>query len=60
MFCQKNITQIRMFFVVTGMRVITLLILRLLSSKAQVNKKNENHQNPVMLVLIGKLSLSTI
>ena len=40
---------------------ITLLMLRLLSSKAQ-DLKNffTNHLNPVMLVFIGKLSLSAL
>ena len=40
--------------------IFTLPMLRLLLSKAQDTKIFENHLNPVMLVLIGQLSLSTL
>ena len=39
---------------------LTLPVLRLLSSNAQGCKDLWNHRNPVMLVLIGKISLSTL
>ena len=39
---------------------LTLSMLRLLSSKAQGCKDLEYHLNPVMLVFIGKLLLSTL
>ena len=39
---------------------LTLPMLRLHSSNAQERKYFENHLNPVMLVFIGQLSLSTI
>ena len=35
-------------------------MLRLFSSKAQGTKISENHPNPVMLVFIGELLLSTL
>ena len=40
--------------------MLTLTMLRLLSSNAQERKYFENHLIPVMLVFIGKLSLSTL
>ena len=39
---------------------LTFPMLRLLSSKAQGHKIFENDLNPVVLVFIGKLSLSTL
>ena len=40
--------------------VLALPMVRLLSSKAQGSKDFENCPNPVMLILIGKLSLSIL
>ena len=40
--------------------VLTLPMMRLLSSKAQELKIFENHQNPILSVFIGKLSLCTL